>query len=407
MNQGGFDAIIGNPPYGALLDEHELTYLRNHYYSSTKDFDTYSLFIERVVGLAGKGGMIGMIVPTGWYSGPKFSALRLMVASRSDPLVFVNLPYDIFKAWVDTTVFIIRKRPSFLNWPRNDQHEVSLITFPKRYRIRSAEDFARLTKRIRFSSWFDNGENEYLTYADAEAARLMHKISLSGKPLGDLADVQRGVTPFKLTPKPDHPNSRRAFDGTVRRYQFDPGHKCYIRFDDSLAEIKPEKYFMGPRILLRELISRQFRLQAVKVADDFVTNKSMQSILAIHQGPDLNYLLGILNSRLMSWYFLRRSNIAQRDDFPKIILKETRSLPIVPVAGRTKEHRFTQEKISALTEEIIDLYEKLRHCRLPHEKDAVNRQAVGIDMQIDRLVYQLYDISQKEIVLVEKAQDVT
>ena len=178
--------------------------------------------------------------------------------------------------------------------------------------------------------------------------------------------------------------------------------------DVSLPQFpKIEEYFGENWHRIRELwgVSRIYK--AVKVADDFVTNKSMQSILAIHQGPDLNYLLGILNSRLMSWYFLRRSNIAQRDDFPKIILKETRSLPIVPVAGRTKEHRFTQEKISALTEEIIDLYEKLRHCRLPHEKDAVNRQAVGIDMQIDRLVYQLYDISQKEIVLVEKAQDVT
>jgi hypothetical protein len=94
-----------------------------------------------------------------------------------------------------------------------------------------------------------------------------------------------------------------------------------------LAEPKPERYFRGPRLLLRELISRQFQLQAVKVTGDFVTNKSMQSILALEGGPDLNDLLAIINSRLMSWYFLRRSNIAQRDDFPKIVLKETRSLP--------------------------------------------------------------------------------
>ena len=235
----------------------------------------------------------------------------------------------------------------------------------------------------------------------------MNKLLSGGVPLGDLADVQRGVTPFKPTPKPDHPNSRRAFNGTVKRYQFDPGHKCYVRFDNSLAEIKPAKYFIGPRILLRELISRQFRLQAVKVADDFVTNKSMQSILAIDQGPDLNYLLGILNSRLMSWYFLRRSNIAQRDDFPKIILKETRSLPIAPAAARTKEHSFTEEKMSVLTEEIVNLHEKLRHCNLPHEKDAINRQIAAVDMQIDHLVYQLYDISQKEIMLIEKAHDRT
>ncbi|MGA2363448.1 MAG: N-6 DNA methylase [Candidatus Aminicenantales bacterium] len=407
MNQGGFGAIIGNPPYGASLNEHELTYLRNHYGSSTKDFDTYSLFIEKAIGLAGKGGLIGMIVPTGWYSGPKFSALRLMVARRSDPITFVNLPYDIFKAWVDTTVFIIRKRPKPIKWPRNDHHEASLITFPKRFRIRSAEDFDKGAERIRFSSWFDSGGDEYLTYADTDAACLINKISSQGLSLRDLADVQRGVTPFNLTPKPDHPNAKRAFNGSVRRYLFEPGHKCYIRFDDSLAEIKQERYFKGPRILLRELISRQFRLQAVKVTDDFITNKSMQSILSLDEGPDLSYILGILNSRLMSWYFLRRSNIAQRDDFPKITLRETRSLPIAKAKGRTKEERLEHEKLAVLAEEMINLHEKLKRCSLPHEKEVVIREISLVDMQIDHLVYRLYNLSQEEIRLIDKSLDVT
>ena len=119
--------------------------------------------------------------------------------------------------------------------------------------------------------------------------------------------------------------------GQCRRYSLDSGERKFIRFDDTLAELKPERYFKGPRLLLRELISRKFQLQAVKVVEDFVTNKSMQSILRLPNAPDLNYLLACLNSKLLSWYFLKLSNIAQRDDFPKIVLKETRNLPIRPV----------------------------------------------------------------------------
>ena len=100
----------------------------------------------------------------------------------------------------------------------------------------------------------------------------------------------------------------------MRRYSFERGEKAFIRFDDTLAEPKPERYFIGPRLSLRELISRQFRLQATKVKTDLVTNKSMQSIIQRTDGPDLGFLLGILNSRLVSWYFLRCSSIAQRDD---------------------------------------------------------------------------------------------
>lgn len=200
---------------------------------------------------------------------------------------------------------------------------VLLKTFPKRHKIQQIEEFEEDTKTAEVTGWFAEDCDQFLTYADTATAALISKMQMCGKPLKDFADVQRGVTPFSLTESPEHPHSRRAFDGTVRRYSIDAGEKRYVRFDESLAEPKPERYFKGPRILLRELISRQFRLQAVKVTEDFVTNKSMQSILPTLDGPDLNYLLGCLNSGPMSWYFLRRSNIAQRDDFPKIVLKDS------------------------------------------------------------------------------------
>ena len=38
--------------------------------------------------------------------------------ARTDPVSFVNLPYDVFKAWVDTTVFVVAKRGEPTAWPR-------------------------------------------------------------------------------------------------------------------------------------------------------------------------------------------------------------------------------------------------------------------------------------------------
>jgi adenine-specific DNA-methyltransferase len=227
----------------------------------------------------------------------------------------------------------------------------------------------------------------------------MRKVQTSGaKPLGECADVQRGVTPFNLTASKRWATSRPAFDGTVRRYTIEKGPRQYIRFDDTLAEPKPERYFKGERLLLRELISRQFRLQAVKVREDFVTNKSMQSILPISDGPDLDFLLGCLNSRLMSWYFLRRSNIAQRDDFPKIVLKETRSLPIPIVKGmKVKDAK----ELSSLVRRMLSLQSKLPKVRGERELSQLKRAIASTDYRMDQVVYKLYDLTNTEISLVE------
>jgi type I restriction-modification system DNA methylase subunit len=403
MKAGGFDAVIGNPPYGASLGNYESAYLRTKFTTSNKDLDTYSLFMEKAVVFAKNAGQISMIVPTGWYSGSKYSSLRRFLSERIDPIIFINLPYDIFNAWVDTTVFIFKKRAKNIPWPRKDAHMVSIKIFPKRYRIHNANELAQDAKRVRFSDWFIAESNEFLTYADSISTALIRKIISFTKPLGQMADVQRGVTPFNLTSKPMHENSRPAFNGTVRRYMFDRGDKLFIRFDESLAELKPERYFMGPRLLLREIISRKFQLQATKATEAFITNKSMQSILQLPKEPDLNYLLGIINSRLISWYFLHRSNVAQRDDFPKIVLKESRSLPIRPINFNLGSDKTRYSRIIALVEEIIELIRQIKSAKTPHEKESLQREIDATDKQIDQLVYELYGLTEDEIKIVEEA----
>jgi len=153
---------------------------------------------------------------------------------------------------------------------------------------------------------------------------------------------------------------------------------------------------------LRELISRQFQLQAIKVTEDFVTNKSMQSILQNPGGPQLNFLLGCMNSRLLSWYFLRKSNIAQRDDFPKIVLKETRNLPIPPIDFSDPADKARHDEMVALVERMLDLNKKKHSGKLaPSELDRIEREIASTDTKIDELVYELYGITDEEQKIIE------
>jgi hypothetical protein len=402
MKAGGFDAVIGNPPYGADSGEESLAYLRQEYEVAGREADTYALFMEQSVKLVRPGGYVSMIVPTGWYSGAKFSALRRFTASNTDPTVFVNLPYDVFAdAWVDTTVYAAKRRPERTGWPRTEKHLVALKTFPKRHKIQSAAEFEKDRRTTQFAEWFVEGGDTFLTYADSRATSLMRRLERNGTPFSTCADIQRGVTPFNLTEKPTHETSLRAFDGTVRRYILDAGPVRYVRFDDTLAEPKPARYFQGPRLLIRELISRQFQIQAVKAMDDFVTNKSMQSALPLSGGPDLSFLLGCFNSRLLSWYFLQKSNIAQRDDFPKIVLKETRSLPFPKIDLKNPADKARHDKLVALVDKMLALAPRLRAATSESEKATLQNAVTATDQQIDALVYELYGLTPEEIALVE------
>jgi hypothetical protein len=251
------------------------------------------------------------------------------------------------------------------------------------------------------AAWFEGGSDVYLTYANEAATALIRKLDKCCVPFSTYADIQRGITPFNLTERPTHKTSRPAFDGTVRRYVLDRGPQKFVRFDDTLMEPKPARYFEGPRLLIRELISRQFQLQAARASGDFVTNKSMQSVLASPDGPRVEFLLGCFNSRLLSWYFLQRSNIAQRDDFPKIVLKETRSLPFPKIDLKKPADRARHDRLVGLVDKMLALTPKLRAATTDADRQTLQNAVTATDQQIDALVYQLYGLTPEEIALVE------
>jgi type I restriction-modification system DNA methylase subunit len=389
--KGGFDVVIANPPYiskNALQKQSvELLELLRASYETAKgrDFDLFGCFIEKGIAILRRRGTLTFIVASGWYTGPGFGALRRFVACKTDPQVFINLPYDMFSAaWVDTTILILTRRTQPTSWPREISCHVRLRNFDKREKITGRKDFERQFEVVDITEWFTPGSDLFLTRSTSRIIGLIRRMEANCRPLGELADIQRGVTPFELTAEPVNRHSKRAFAGTVRRYVLDPGPTRFIRFDGTLAEPKPVRYFIGPRVLLRELISRQFRLQATFTDEDFVTNKSMQTVLSLSDGPLLKYLLGCINSTLLSWLFLQRSNVGHRDDFPKIVLKETRALPI---PDGPKEQ---QLKIVRLVDRIL----------VAKQRD-VEADMSSLEREIDQLVYTLYGLTPEEIQIVE------
>ncbi|MCB1468156.1 MAG: N-6 DNA methylase [Rhizobiaceae bacterium] len=110
FRSGGFDAVIGNPPYGATLYPLEKAYLQSHYCHQSYQLDSYLLFIElSILRLLRKDGRWGMIIPNPWLSNLKQGKLRRLVMGSTRIDKIVHFRYPVFKkVVVDTQIVILQ-----------------------------------------------------------------------------------------------------------------------------------------------------------------------------------------------------------------------------------------------------------------------------------------------------------
>jgi hypothetical protein len=399
MKAGGFDAVIGNPPYGANTSDREAGYLRAKYKSPANSLDTFLLFVERGHDLLRNSGLLGMIIPSGWVSSPSAMPLRRLFIDRFKPLAFVSLPFDVFQAYIDTVVVVARRVPA----PEKEANDaVRLVVFPHRFTVNTQSDFGQFEKSANYRDWLKSPRLEFLVTCSRDEAALLNKIRQQPHKLGDFVVVKRGIEDFS-------PQSRKA--GLVnpkpavtafQRYDLEHGKRGFVGYESEIERSKPFEFFSSPRVLLRQVLSRKLRLQGVYSTNVFLTSQSVQSLIA---KPDavapvaLPALLAIINSRLMSWYFVNINSVARRDDFPKIIIQQTRELPVPDLAQHSEKASLI--RLGMLVKRIMELHRKNFATNSAARIEIWRRQIDATDAEIDRLVYDLYGLTADEIAVVE------
>ncbi len=396
----GFDAVIGNPPYGAAFSTAEQAYLRHAYRTPANSLDSFLLFVERSGVLLCRGGALGFVVPSGWVSLPSAKPLRSHFLETFRPRSFVSLPFDVFGgAYIDCVVLTATRRGGT---DADGGDAVDLIVFPSRHKIQSIDDFISFHKTTGYRLWLSSPDREFLVTCSADESQLLNKIRNSSRRLGDAVLVKRGIESFDVAPTARGlENPKRAFTGVLQRYVLQQGPRGFVAYVPDVARSKPIEYFAERRILLRQVLSRSLRLQAVLASEAFLTNQSVQSLLPNPGAKPvlpLSALLAILNSRLLSWYFVKLNAAARRDDFPKIIIQQTRDLPLPPLVA---PERARLSRAASHVDLMLRLQTQLAAARTAHDKTAIQRQIDALDNQIDTLVYELYGLTDDEIAVVE------
>jgi fido (protein-threonine AMPylation protein) len=115
---------------------------------------------------------------------------------------------------------------------------------------------------------------------------------------------------------------------------------------------------------------------------------------------DLRYLLAILNSPLLT-YFLKETGTALRGGYFRMKTAYLNPLPFRPINFSDPTDKAKHDQTVSLVERMLDLYKRLTAANTPSDKERVQRQIDATDQEIDRLIYDLYGLTEEEIRIVE------
>jgi type I restriction-modification system DNA methylase subunit len=445
FEKGGFDVVIGNPPYGAKLDSDIKDYISTNYYSFQGNYDIYTSFLELSNRITHESSYCGYIIPVSWQSGDNYYQTRKYISKNLKLVIGIKLPYDIFKdAYVDTGIYVFKNIESDLYTSR-----------VKEFGIRDKFDTTFLEEKnleiLPSNFWMELESLKVVL--NPFFYTLHHKISKDTISLNDISDSIRGILPNSEDVSViNREGFKKYFIGYLGRYKME-SEFSWVCYSDNLRE-KPKdySYFQDDRIIIRRLINRQFRIMAFIVTDEFVNKKDIYNLKLTNEKFNIYYVLALLNSKLFSFIKTTGSTTASKDDFSQLTLSDIRSIPIKNIEPedqkpffqkansilslnkelqetsgkfqRNVEREFSLETLSQKLQSWYQLTydEFLKELKkqkvvpslsqkaewenyFDTEKNkamAIQSQISTTDNEIDKMVYQLYGLTKDEIGIVEK-----
>ncbi len=390
---GGFDCVIGNPPYIPIetMMESERNYYQSCFPQLQRKYDSSVIFMMAGLRKLKPTGLLGYISSVTWQTGENYSLLRKYLFERGALDCLVNLPFDVFgDAYVDTGIYILSGSP---------RQNYRIFRFPKKTKIDSLENITYLIVRSSLVKTPD-----YKVVLDPQVATLLdHCIHKSNTvELGTISMSTQGLAGnmFLLGRKHSGEKWLRYLEkGQVYRYAIQLSKVSFTDMKEKESLIG--FYEKAPKILVRRVINREDRLMATYFDEQMVFKKDINPFIIQNDTPSTLYVLGILNSRLISYLYVNASSIATKDDFRQTTLAELRRLPIRVIDLTNAVEKNMHNALVRFVEKILEFHKQLAKAKFDSEKEPIERQIKATDKKIDQLVYQLYGLTEEEIRVVE------
>ena len=364
FEKGGFDVVIGNPPYVDVkqIDGTQVEYLFSHYKTTENRINLYSIFIEKGYDLTKEHGYLSYVNPNSMLLNSSYTKLRKLIVD--DLYDIVKLPDNVFEAAkVETIIYAVRK-----GMPTS---ELSSIIYAKdRVITEISTDFA---KSIDKTSWKEQDSCSFNIFVSKEITNILQKVKIGHDTLGNIADFTLGITPYDKYKghSEDIIKNRRFHTDTIEddtckpliagenviRYFISDNVKEYIKYGDWLGAPREERFFTAPRIIVRQIVSgNPLRIYAGYTDKPLYFTQIGFGIIP-HKGYAPKYILALLDSLLINFYHKYMYLDLEKELFQKILIANCKEFPIPAISEDA------QQPFIALADTMLSLNSQLQDKR--------------------------------------------
>lgn len=399
----GFDVVIGNPPYVQIkqIPWSDRKIYENKFNSAVGRFNLFYFFLELSSKIAKPLGLSTFIVPDRLLLNTQCDYLRKWLLKEQTILEIDSFAEGVFDAVVDSIIIIYE----------NVSSNAENIKAKNQVALEFLEQNSAIEIPV---SYFLNSPNTQfdLSYQPS-ISKLLDKIKAQSISLGKVSEIKDGIIQGKVADKlflddPLDNNSKPLLFGEdITRYS--------IRFNNKWVNYKPDEmmqlevkrrgpgvrhglWMRTPEIFERKkILTRQTADEIIAVYDskNYYYSNTLHGTTIINPSCHPLYVLALLNSKLMTWYY-RRTTAEEGKVFAQIKIELLRLLPIKEISSDF------QQPFITLVDQILNA--KTTPPSAPLLSKAGSKGAVdtsALEKQIDEMVYALYGLTPEEIALVE------
>ena len=464
MKRGGFDAVISNPPYIRIQMMKEWApievelYKQNYTAASKGNYDIYVVFVERGLTLLNKRGRLGFILPHKFFNAQYGEALRALLSKGNhlaevvhfgDRQVFAGattytcllfldkagaskcrfLKVDDLSLWSTareaTEGIIPSANITAAEWTFAVGKGAGLFERLKRMPAKLVDVAERMAQGIRTSA-----NDVYVLDVVSESDNILYARS---KILGKEIKLERKTVSLFL--QGQEIKSYRILPSgkvVILPYRIEEGQAVLIaekefkeKFPKTFAYLLENKHYLEKReqgkmrganwyayvypknievmntrkILVPDIADRASF--ALDETGEYAFTSGYAIILKEKVIESPKYILGLLNSKVLEFH-LKRISTTLRGGFFRYFTQYIKQLPIRTINFSDPTDKARHDQMVELVSRMLSLNKQLPTAKTSHEKTILQRQIDATDRQIDRLVYDLYGLTEEEIKIVEE-----
>jgi len=412
MKDGGFDVIVGNPPYVSFglrgaekKDEQFDAFVRTRYPNSAEyKLSTYALFMNRAMDLLRDGGLLGFIVPDSFLLGRYFSKLRRYILDTCVIQEIVMFTEDFWQSGtIGRPVVIVLQK---VHDPSVRLSHVTTVRLCDGLEQMGMGKF--VVENAYEQSYFESVPyNRFRLFFTSEAKQLVEKLESVGVRAEEIVSIHTGVR-SKIGQANIVSNRSKGKNWQRGLISGSEVHRYLVEWAGNYLNISPNLLFAGG---WDEAIIRQLKLFLRQTGDSLICGldeeglyhlNNVHSIISKDRIHSLKYIMALLNSRLLNAFYhlitLELGRVMAQTD-----IETVEKLPIRRINFADPADRQRHDAIVALVTEMLQLQKDYAQAEREKEdrRHVLKRRIAEVDAAIDRLVYELYGLTEEEIAVVE------